>query len=202
MADLQELGALDRFDLKLLAALEADGRLTNTELAEKVGLSASQCSRRRIRLEETGIIEGYSARLNASRLGIGLLALIQVTLSPHSKENAKKFRDFVNGVDEIQEAFALTGDADYLLKVAAPDLSGLSRIINDLILPQASVSHVKSSIVLTTLKDSHRLPLRAAKTASLSRPPGNQKLRAGDRIGIAGQKKQNGLGDLFRLHPA
>jgi DNA-binding Lrp family transcriptional regulator len=166
MADSQELGALDQFDLKLLAALEADGRLTNAELAEKIGLSASQCSRRRIRLEETGIIEGYSARLNAARLGIGLLALVQVTLSPHSKENAKKFRDFVNGVDEIQEAYALTGDADYLLKVAAPDLSGLARIINDLILPQGSVSHVKSSIVLTTLKDSYRLPLRAAKSAS------------------------------------
>jgi Lrp/AsnC family transcriptional regulator, leucine-responsive regulatory protein len=89
MAESQELGALDQFDLKLLAALEADGRLTNAELAERVGLSASQCSRRRIWLEETGIIEGYSARFNASRLGIGLLALIQVTLSPHSKENAK-----------------------------------------------------------------------------------------------------------------
>ncbi|MGH6867985.1 MAG: Lrp/AsnC family transcriptional regulator, partial [Methylocella sp.] len=74
MADSQELGALDHFDLKLLAALEADGRLTNAELAGKVGLSASQWSRRRIRLEETSIIEGYSARLNASRLGIGLLA--------------------------------------------------------------------------------------------------------------------------------
>jgi DNA-binding Lrp family transcriptional regulator len=76
MADSQELDALDKFDLKLLAAIEADGRLTNAELALKVGLSASQCSRRRMRLEETGIIEGYSARLNASRLGIGLLALI------------------------------------------------------------------------------------------------------------------------------
>jgi DNA-binding Lrp family transcriptional regulator len=166
MADSQEPGALDQFDLKLLAALEADGRLTNAELAERVGLSAPQCSRRRVRLEETGIIESYSARLNAGRLGIGLLALIQVTLSPHSKENTKIFRDFVNGVVMKQEAYALTGDADYLVKVAAPDLSGLARIINDLILPQASVAHVKSSIVLTTLKDSHRLPLRAAKSAS------------------------------------
>jgi Lrp/AsnC family leucine-responsive transcriptional regulator len=82
MADSQELGALDQFDLKLLAALEADGRLTNAELAERVGLSSSQCSRRRIRLEETGIIEGYSARLNTSRLGIGLLALIQSPCLP------------------------------------------------------------------------------------------------------------------------
>ena len=159
----QEIGALDHFDLKLLAALETEGRLTNAELADKVGLSASQCSRRRIRLEDTGIIEGYSARLNAGRLGIGLLALVQVSMSPHSKENAKKFSDFVNTVEEIQEAYALTGNSDYLLKVLVPDLKNLSRIINDLILPHASVSHVKSSIVLATLKDSHRLPLGAAK---------------------------------------
>jgi DNA-binding Lrp family transcriptional regulator len=161
--DSQEIDALDHFDLKLLAALETEGRLTNAELADKVGLSASQCSRRRIRLEDTGIIEGYSARLNAGRLGIGLLALVQVSMSPHSKENAKKFSDFVNTVEEIQEAYALTGDSDYLLKVLVPDLKNLSRIINDLILPHASVSHVKSSIVLATLKDSHRLPLGAAK---------------------------------------
>jgi DNA-binding Lrp family transcriptional regulator len=160
----QELDALDQFDLKLLAALEADGRLTNSELAGRVGLSASQCSRRRIGLEEIGVIEGYSARLNAKRLGIGLLALVQVSMSPHSKENAKKFSAFVNTIEEVQEAYALTGDADYLLKVAVPDLKNLSRIINDLILPHGSVSHVKSSIVLTTLKDSHRLPLNAAKS--------------------------------------
>jgi DNA-binding Lrp family transcriptional regulator len=161
----QEIDALDQFDLKLLAALEADGRLTNAELAEKVGLSASQCSRRRIKLEETGVIEGYSARLNGKRLGIGLLALVQVSMSVHSKENSKKFSGFVNAVEEIQEAYALTGDADYLLKVVVPDLNNLSRIINDLILPHASVSHVKSSIVLTTLKDSHRLPLNARSRA-------------------------------------
>jgi DNA-binding Lrp family transcriptional regulator len=161
--DSQENYALDQFDLKLLAAIEAEGRLTNAELADKVGLSASQCSRRRIRLEDTGIIEGYSARLNAGRLGIGLLTLVQVSMSPHSKENAKKFSDFVNTIEEIQEAYALTGDSDYLLKVLVADLKNLSRIINDLILPHASVSHVKSSIVLTTLKDSHRLPLGAAK---------------------------------------
>ena len=165
MPSSQEIDAPDQFDLTLLAALEADGRLTNSELAEKVGLSASQCSRRRIRLEESGVIEGYSARLNAARLGIGLLALVQVSMTLHSKENAKKFTDFVNAVDEIQEAYALTGDADYLLKVVVPDLKDLSRIINDLILPHASVSHVKSSIVLTTLKDSHRLPLSARSHA-------------------------------------
>ncbi|HET6377631.1 MAG TPA: Lrp/AsnC family transcriptional regulator [Methylocella sp.] len=163
MPQPQELCALDAFDLKLLAALEADGRLTNAELAEKIGLSPSQCSRRRIRLEEAGVIEGYHARLNGARLGIGLRAFIQVSLSPHSKENAARFKDFVEKAGEIQEAYALTGDADYLLKVATRDLAGLAHVINDLILPQPSVAHVKSSIVLSKLKDSHRLPLKAAK---------------------------------------
>jgi DNA-binding Lrp family transcriptional regulator len=158
----QEITALDQFDLNLLSALEADGRLTNAELGEKVGLSASQCSRRRIRLEESGIIEGYHARLDSARLGIGLRAFIQVSLSTHSKENAKDFRDLVNGIAEIQEAYALTGDTDYLLKVVTANLTGLAHVINDLLLPHASVARVRSSIVLDKLKDSHRLPLKSA----------------------------------------
>jgi DNA-binding Lrp family transcriptional regulator len=162
MPALQEITALDQFDLNLLSALEADGRLTNAELGEKVGLSASQCSRRRIRLEESGIIEGYHARLDSARLGIGLRAFIQVSLSTHSKENAKDFRDLVNGIAEIQEAYALTGDTDYLLKVVTANLTGLAHVINDLLLPHASVARVRSSIVLDKLKDSHRLPLKSA----------------------------------------
>ena len=158
----QEITSLDQFDLNLLSALEADGRLTNAELGEKIGLSASQCSRRRIRLEESGIIEGYHARLDSARLGIGLRAFIQVSLSTHSKENAKDFRDLVNGIVEIQEAYALTGDTDYLLKVVTANLAGLAHVINDLLLPHASVARVRSSIVLDKLKDSHRLPLKSA----------------------------------------
>jgi DNA-binding Lrp family transcriptional regulator len=162
MPESREIIALDQFDLNLLSSLEADGRLTNAELGEKIGLSASQCSRRRIRLEESGIIEGYHARLDSARLGIGLRAFIQVSLTTHSKENAKTFRDLVNGIAEIQEAYALTGDTDYLLKVVTANLTGLAHVINDLLLPHASVARVRSSIVLDKLKDSHRLPLKSA----------------------------------------
>lgn len=154
---------IDGFDLKLLVALQEDGRLTNAELGDRIGLSASQCSRRRIRLEESGVIEGYSARLNAERLGVGVMALIQVSLGTHSKENARKFQAFVNKVEQIQEAYALTGDFDYLLKVVATNLADLSKVINDTILLHQSVSHVKSSIVLNSLKDMHRLPLAMGK---------------------------------------
>ena len=151
--------ALDNFDFKLLAALQTDGRLTNAELGDKVGLSASQCSRRRLRLEASGIIAGYQARLDASQLGFGLTALVQVSLAAHSKENAAQFRAFLKGQDEIQEAYSLTGESDYLLKIIVRGLQDLSRIINDTILPNPIISHIKSSIILDTLKNTQRIPL-------------------------------------------
>ena len=115
---------VDAFDLKMLAALQDDGRLTNQQLADLVGLSASQCSRRRMRLEEEKVIAGYHADLAGEALGFNLIAFIHITLATHSPDNAKKFRALVNRVDDIQEAYSLTGDADYLLKVVLRDLEG------------------------------------------------------------------------------
>ncbi len=152
--------SLDAFDLKILGALQDDGRLTNQELAAIAGLSASQCSRRRIRLEEEKVIAGYRAELASEALGFGVIAFIQITLATHSPDNAKKFRALVNRVDDIQEAYALTGDADYVLKAVLRDLKSLSDIVNNVLMPHPSVAHVRSSIVLDRLKESTRLPLR------------------------------------------
>lgn len=155
---------VDPFDLKILAALQDDGRLTNQELADLAGLSASQCSRRRMRLEEDGVIAGYRAQLSSEALGFELIAFIQITLATHSPDNAKKFRQLMSRVDEIQEAYALTGDADYLVKVVLRDLKGLSDIVNNVLMPHQSVAHVRSSIVLDRLKESAKLPLSAIKS--------------------------------------
>ncbi|GLH82516.1 transcriptional regulator [Bradyrhizobium sp. SSBR45G] len=151
--------SVDSFDLKILAALQDDGRLTNQELADLAGLSASQCSRRRMRLEEDGVIAGYRAQLASQALGFELIAFIQITLATHSPDNAQKFRALVNRVDDIQEAYALTGDSDYLLKVVLRDLKSLSDIVNNVLMPHQSVAHVRSSIVLDRLKESAKLPL-------------------------------------------
>jgi DNA-binding Lrp family transcriptional regulator len=159
MSDMHNSGALDRFDLKLLAALQEDGRLTNAELADRIGLSASQCSRRRIRLEENGIIQGYTARLDPERVGLPVMALVQVVLGTHSNDNARKFAAFVAAVAEIQEAYSVTGDSDYMLKVVVASLPDLSRLISDTILVHPTVRHVRSSIVLSRLKSVNRLPL-------------------------------------------
>jgi len=152
---------VDAFDLRILAALQDDGRLTNQQLADVAGLSASQCSRRRMRLEEAEVISGYHADLSSEALGFNVIAFIHITLATHSPDNAKKFRALVNRTDDIQEAYSLTGDADYLLKAVLRDLKSLSDIVNNVLMPHPSVAHVRSSIVLDRLKETSRLPLKA-----------------------------------------
>mgnify|MGYP002423522479 CR=1 FL=1 len=92
-------------------------------------------------------------------LGFSLIAFIHIPLATHSPDNAKRFRALVNRVDDIQEAYSLTGDADYLLKAVLRDLKSLSDIVNNVLMPHQSVAHVRSSIVLDRLKESARLPL-------------------------------------------
>ena len=165
---------MDTFDLKLLSALQDDGRLTNNELAERVGLSASQCSRRRAALEQDGVIVGYHAALSAAALGLDVVVFVQVTLATHSPDNAKRFARLIDGLAEVQEAFSLTGEADYLIKIVVPDLASLARILSDVLLPHDSVAHVRSSVVLDRLKQKPQLPLvqlAQDRTADKKRQP-------------------------------
>lgn len=150
---------LDRFDRNILAALQHDGRLTNNELAERVGLSPSQCSRRRARLEQTGAIAGYHAVIDQERAGFGLVSIISVTLANHTEGNAERFARLVRTAPNILEAHALTGEMDYSIKVVMADLNALSDFINGTLLAHEAVQHVKTAIVLNTLKDTTVLPL-------------------------------------------
>lgn len=144
---------LDKYDLRILRELQKDGRLTNNELGERIALSPSQCSRRRTRLEGEGFILGYQARLDREKVGLDLLVIISVTLATHNRDNAQRFARLVNSLPEVLEAYSLTGEMDYHLKVATKGLSDLSRFVNDILLPHESVQHVKTSIVLNALKD-------------------------------------------------
>jgi len=159
---------VDAIDLRLLAALQDDGRLTNQQAGELVGLSASQCSRRRSALEAAGLIRGYRAVLAAEPLGLQILAFIEVTLNAHSGDNARRFRDLVARVDAVQEAYAVTGSADYLVKAVVPDLRGLSALVNDVLLGNGSVARVRSSIVLERIKETGRLPIAPPRRAPLT----------------------------------
>lgn len=150
---------LDQFDRKILSLLQGDGRLTNGDLSERVNLSPSQCSRRRQRLEEEGYIRGYRAVLDRDRLGFSLVNVISVTLATHNRDNAQRFADLLARLPEVQEAHALTGEMDYILKVVTPDLRSLADFVNGVLLPHESVQHVKTAIVLQTLKETSALPL-------------------------------------------
>ena len=150
---------LDAADRKILICLQEDGRLTNNELSERINLSPSQCSRRRSRLENEGFIRGYRAEIDREKLGLGIVNIISVTLATHNRDNAQRFSELISKLPQVMEAHALTGEMYYFIKVVTPDLRGLSTFVNEVLLPHESVQHVKTAIVLDTLKEDGRLPI-------------------------------------------
>lgn len=150
---------LDRYDRHILDALQRDGSLTNGKLSEIVNLSPSQCSRRRFALEEAGLIQGYHARLNAKKLGFQIRVIVRVNLRVHGKETDENFTLWLNRQPEIQSAFSVSGDADYVLDVRVKDLESYSDFVHDRLLIQPQVGQVRSDFVLRMLKASELLTI-------------------------------------------
>ncbi len=144
---------LDDSDRKLLDLLRQNGRLTNQELADLIGLSASQCSRRRIALEQAGMILGYHAQLSPAADGTPVMGMIEVRLLSHAPEMVERFHAFIAQEPAIRDAFKLTGDYDYLLKVAAGDLAALSQLIQQLAGLRNCVGNLRTAVVLERLKE-------------------------------------------------
>ena len=152
-------GALDAIDCRIIAALQADGRLSNVELAERVGLSPSPCLRRLKRLEREGYIEAYRAVLQRSRIGLGLTVFVGVKIEGHANERALKFEETVLAMPEIVACHMLSGDTDYLLEVVVPDLEHYQRFLVGKLLELPIVKDVRSNIAIQTLKAAAPLPL-------------------------------------------
>jgi Lrp/AsnC family leucine-responsive transcriptional regulator len=150
---------LDRIDMRLLAHLQADGRASNLDLAQAVGLSPAQCHRRHRRLEEKGYIAGYAARLDAVRLNLGVVAFIDVAMEKGHIRDLKKFTDVIVDLPEILECYSVTGDFDYVIKVVARDLKSLSTFLMEKLMRLPGVNSVRSSICLDELKCTSALPL-------------------------------------------
>lgn len=151
---------LDSIDAAILRHLQQDAKLTAQDIAERVNLSPSQCARRRQRLEEEGYIRRYRAVLDWDKVGLGVSAFIQVVMTAHSRENAEDFVRFVQRTDEIVGAWTLTGEFDYLLRVAARDLEDLNRIVQRVLLPHKAVARVQSQIVMERVKSDAPAPVR------------------------------------------
>ncbi|HMB58109.1 MAG TPA: Lrp/AsnC family transcriptional regulator [Arenimonas sp.] len=150
---------LDRTDLALLAVLQVEGRISNSDLAERINLSASACLRRVQRLEEGGVIAGYAALVDPARVGLGLQAFVRVQLARHDADAITDFSQRVNAWDEVVACHALTGDMDYLLQVVVRDLDHFSRFLLDRLLNGSGVADVNSSFVLRAVKQTRRLAL-------------------------------------------
>ncbi|MCA3555105.1 Lrp/AsnC family transcriptional regulator [Aestuariivirga sp.] len=150
---------LDAIDRKLLAELQKASEVTAQELAEVLGLSASQVARRRQRLAAEGYILGYSAKLAPKKLGLGVQAFIQVEMAAHNAEAARGFASLVATMREVTECWTLTGAADYLLRVWCTDLGALNGFIQHRLLPHPVVARVESKIVMEQLKPDSGLPI-------------------------------------------
>ncbi len=150
---------VDRYDRRLLRALQEDGRLTHVELAGKVRLSPSQCSRRLRKLESLGVIRGYAALLDRHKLGLGLMSFVSVSLEQHGRSPASAFGEAVLDYPYVLECWAVSGDSDYLMRVVAPDLESFSNFLLNDLLSLPMVRSVHSSILLRELKSTGVLPL-------------------------------------------
>ncbi|MBX2826369.1 MAG: Lrp/AsnC family transcriptional regulator [Gammaproteobacteria bacterium] len=152
---------MDRFDCRLLGLLQQDASRSNADLATEIGLSSSQISRRRVRLEQSGVIERYIAKVSAPAVGLQMDVFIRVTLTAHSADTASEFSRFLSTLPELRSAYSLTGDADYLLHAKVRDLASLSELVSQQLLPHKNVREVRSEIALQTIVEDSPLPIVA-----------------------------------------
>jgi DNA-binding Lrp family transcriptional regulator len=151
---MQNSRNVDAFDRKILATLASEGALTNHGLAERVGLSESQCYRRRLRLEQSGAIRGYRAVVDPAVLGFTVMGFVQLNMVSQSTTQREELAIFLRSQIRVLSCHAVTGDSDFILRVQAADLSDLNVFINSLLALGKTRMNVRSIVVLETIKDS------------------------------------------------
>jgi DNA-binding Lrp family transcriptional regulator len=155
-----EYSAMDRADLALLDALQRDSSRSIAELAESSGMSSSACHRRIKALEASGAIAGYAAQLDPQRLGLKLLAFVEITLTSQSREAMDRFEAAVGDYDDILDCHLMSGQADYLLRVAAADLEQYDRIHRDCLARLPGVSAMRSAFAIRRIKRWRGYPVK------------------------------------------
>src|SRR5688572_32250913 len=149
---------MDALDRKILSVLQSNARASLQEVGQAVGLSTSPCWERIRKLEQAGVIEGYTVSLNAQALDLNDTVLVQVTLDSHSDNTLEKFGETLASIPEVIEAYLVSGDYDYLLRVAVRDTRDYERLLREKLYRIKGIRHSKSSFVLRTLKKAD-LPL-------------------------------------------
>ena len=150
---------LDKFDIAILKALQQDARISLQELGKKVGLTSSPCWNRIKRMEDAGVIEGYSVRINPEKIGLAETVILHVTIDSHSDEALFEFGKALEEIPEVLEAFLVSGDYDYYIRVAVEGTRDYERFLREQLYKIPGIRNSKSSFVLRRLKQS-QLPLR------------------------------------------
>ena len=164
-----EMEKLDRYDIQILGELQADARLTNAELAQRVGLSAAPCWRRVRALEEAGYIKGYRAEIDRHRIGLGVLAFVRLDAERNTGERTREMEDAIRRIPEIVSCHYISGTGTFELQVVAQDLNGFSNFARQHLMNLPNVKDLHTSFSLGEVKASHALPL-----AHLAKPSGGR----------------------------
>ena len=150
---------LDEIDLRILRAMQGDGKLTIAEIAERVGLSQSPCSRRIAKLESDGIIRGRQTLLDAKKLGYGTLIIVRIKLQTHDTKMLEAFKKAVRGIPEIQIALLVLGDFDYYLRIMVRGIEHYQQLLQRKLVSLPGVREMQSSVILDVVKDTGSVPI-------------------------------------------
>lgn len=152
---------MDAIDLKLLALLQENGRMTNVELAQKVGLTAPPCLRRIRALEQSGIIRAYHADIDASKMGFSITVFAMVSLKSQAESDLRAFETYLQSIPEVRECHMLNGEIDFMLKIVARDLQSFQELLTSRLTSAPNVNSVKTSLTIRTAKDLPGVPIEA-----------------------------------------
>ncbi len=153
------MNSLDDIDRRLLASLQDDGRMTNVDLAAKVGLTPPPCLRRVRGLEESGVIRGYHADLDAAKLGYTITVFAMVSLKSQAEDALRQFEDHMRSLPEVRECHMLNGEIDFIIKIVSRDLQSFQEFLTSKLTPAPNVASVKTSLTIRTAKQLPGVPL-------------------------------------------
>ena len=169
---------VDKFDLAILKVLQEDARASLQIISERVGLSSTPCWARIKRMESEGVIQGYTVRVDPPLIGLSETVIVQVTLESHTDETLYDFGKMLEQIPEVMEAYLVSGDYDYYIRIAVKDTRDYERLLRERLYRIPGIRHSKSSFVLRTLKES-LIPLSAAPAAvSVEKPARARKKRS------------------------
>ena len=153
------MGNLDQIDRRLLSELQDEGRITNVELAGRVGQTAPPCLRRVRGLEDAGVIKGYHAELDGAKLGFAITVFAMVSLKSQAEDALRQFEDHMKGLAEVRECHMLNGEIDFILKIVSKDLQSFQEFLTSKLTPAPNVASVKTSLTIRTAKLLPGVPL-------------------------------------------